>query len=72
MRKQIKITVEYVGHFYSATSEDYKITKIVGAPTVEVKHDGKYVVTRVGSIINEAQADELSQRTELTTLPRKG
>ena len=70
MKTKIKVTMEYMGSFRTAHSQDYKVLKIVGAPTVEVETGNGYGTVRVGDIISEAQAAELAKRVEITTVPR--
>lgn len=74
MKTKIKVTVEHYGSFRAGDSHDYKIVKIVGAPTVEVEKASDrnlYETARVDDIINEKQATELSKRVELVTVPKK-
>lgn len=68
--KSIKVTTEYLGQFRSGESHDYKITKIIGAPTVEIQAGAGYIPGRVGEIISEKQAEELANRVEVTTIPK--
>jgi hypothetical protein len=71
MKTNIKVTVEYVGAFSATNAQEYRIKKIVGAPTVEAQlktNAAAYKVMRVGDIISEAQATEMATRVELTTL----
>jgi hypothetical protein len=71
MKTKIKVTLEYMGKFKTANSQDYRLVKIVGAPTVEVFQNGRYDTIRVSDIIAEDQATELSTRVEVTTVPKK-
>lgn len=72
MKRNIKVTLEYLGSFTTATSRDYRIARIDGAPTVEVLTPGAaYKTVRVGDLITEAQADELSSRVAISTLPKR-
>ena len=73
MKNKVKITLEYLGHFTTATSQDYKVIRIDGAPTVQVIVAGKseYRTVRVGDLIVEAEAEELSTRVEMITVGKK-
>jgi len=76
---RIKVTVQYYGNFRGTDNglgRDYKITRIDGAPSVEVtatmeKPAADYRKAYVGDMINEKQAQELAQRVQFTTLPKK-
>jgi uncharacterized Zn-binding protein involved in type VI secretion len=68
-----RVTVEYMGHFRSNESHDYRITKMVGCAVVEVdnaKMTAGYEEARVGDIISEFQVEELARRVEITTVPK--
>ena len=67
-----KVTFEYWGRFKSATSEDYRIIKIVGSPTVRV-YDHKeqaYFSKRVGDMLSEKEVEELSSQLQVTIIPK--
>lgn len=70
MKKAISVALEYWGHWRSEKSEDYWIKEISGAVTVEVQAvDDRtvWITARVGEMISEAQADELSKRVNVIT-----
>ncbi len=67
-KTKIKVTLEYIGGFTRQHSHDYRVMKIVGAPTIEVENNGKFDTTRVGNVITEKQATGLADRVEVTTL----
>jgi hypothetical protein len=71
MNAKIKVSLGYRGAWKTNTSQDYKIEKIVGAPTVEVSKDSGFIIGRVGDLIDEKQATELATRVEVTTTPYK-
>lgn len=75
MNTKIKVTIEYLGQHRSPTSHDYKVLQIDGAPTVEVQDTQSqgtaYIALRVGDILNEKQATELSNRVVVSTRARK-
>ena len=70
MKQRIKVTLEYWAHFQTAESQDYRITKITNAPTVQILNGVGYDVGRIGDLINEEQAEELSKRVEVTTVSK--
>ncbi len=70
MKNKIKVALEFLGHFRNNETQDYKVTKIIGAPTVEVSAGNGYITIRVGEIINERQATELAEVSEVTTTRR--
>lgn len=70
--EQVKITLEYWKGFHTATSNEYRVIKIIGAVSVEVFSGSMYLTARVGDMINEKQATELASRdnVEAITIPR--
>lgn len=67
MKDKTKVSIEYLGAWSARDSKEYRITKIIGAPVIEVKVDQQYRLARVGDIITETQAIELSSRNEVVT-----
>lgn len=72
-KPKVKVALEYLGHFNSVATHDYRVAKIVGAAIVFVLGSGGQVdvTKRVGDIISEIQADELSERVEVTVTDGK-
>lgn len=73
MNTTIKVTLEYLKSLTSPAHE-YKIARIAGSPNVQVmklnSKERAYETVRVGDIITEQQAEELSTRVDVNTGPR--
>lgn len=72
MKKQIKVTLEYVGGFTRLDAHEYKIVRLGGAPNIETLNPkgGLPLVKRVGDIIDEKQAKDIATFADVTTLPK--
>lgn len=73
MKSKIKVTLEYWGQPLDSNVHQYRIARILGAPTIEVRTPsakGCLRTTRIGELISEDSATELSQRVETATIPK--
>lgn len=68
---KVKVTLEYWGNWTDTKTENYRVAKIDGAPVVEIQIANGYKVARIGEMITEAQALELSKRVMVFTGPKK-
>lgn len=68
--KKIKVTVEYWGAWHTTTTKEYKVVKIVGAPTFAYSVRGTSAVARIGDMLSEAALENLASNIEVTTVPR--
>lgn len=76
-KKSVTVYLEYNGHFHTSTSEDYKITKIVGAVVVpvgpfypEAAEESPKRLARVGDWLSEKQAMDLSEGVNVITVQK--
>jgi len=72
MKKQLKVTLEYIGGFTHLDAHEYKIVRLIGAPNIETLNPkgGLPLVKRVGDIIDEKQAKDIATFADVTTLPK--
>jgi hypothetical protein len=66
MNNQVKVHLEYLGHYTKPDSQDYRITKLIGAAVLHVITGAFGADCRAGDLISEEQVICIGKTCEVT------